>query len=251
MRMLMTMATLASLTLSGLAAHDDRGGTVHRIDHATRQIDKFGVGRDGFTAGNPELQVPATVVPDTWLDSVQEELANAVEDGGAALDPGSNRQLADRLVVLQQLLPATYTRYLPLTSFAPLKPYPAAGAGWSYARVPPSLTAHASEDDLHRILPLPAGTRLTRVDARVSSGVTLRVYPITIATDGASTAGTAVFAQRAEAGIGNVGVDCDITVSELTVAMVELTASADYVAGANYGNIVWVRITATGVPTEL
>lgn len=69
---------------------------MHRIDHATRQQNKFGVGRDGFTGGNPATQVPATIVTADWLDAIQEEIARAIEldPSIAPLAKANNGQLA-------------------------------------------------------------------------------------------------------------------------------------------------------------
>lgn len=59
---------------------------MHRIDHSTREEDLFGVGKDGFTEGDPQASVAATIVTADWANSVQEELAAIVEDGGGVLD---------------------------------------------------------------------------------------------------------------------------------------------------------------------
>lgn len=39
-----------------------------------------------FTNGNPSLSIPATVVDDSWLNSLQEEAANVIEAAGLTLD---------------------------------------------------------------------------------------------------------------------------------------------------------------------
>ncbi len=60
---------------------------MHRIDQ-DGHVDNL------FSEGNPELGQQATRVGADWLNAVQEEIANAVEGGGAALDREDNGQLA-------------------------------------------------------------------------------------------------------------------------------------------------------------
>ncbi len=68
---------------------------MHRIDHATRSQNLHGVGRDGFTGGNPATQVPATIVTADWLNAIQEEIARAIEtDPNIPLAKANNAQLA-------------------------------------------------------------------------------------------------------------------------------------------------------------
>lgn len=68
---------------------------MHRIDHATREIDDHGPGKDGFTEGSPGV-TPATVVTADILDAFQEEIANVIEGApsSAALVKADNTQLA-------------------------------------------------------------------------------------------------------------------------------------------------------------
>lgn len=51
-----------------------------------------------FTKGNPGLAVPATLVSQDWLNSVQEELANVIEAAGLTLAKGTNNQLLAALL---------------------------------------------------------------------------------------------------------------------------------------------------------
>lgn len=51
-----------------------------------------------FTKGNPSLAVPATLVSQDWLNSVQEELANVIEGAGLTLVKGTNNQLLAALL---------------------------------------------------------------------------------------------------------------------------------------------------------
>lgn len=82
-----------------------------RIDHPTAEADKFGAGKPGFSEGDPEAAVPATVVTGAWLDDVQEELARAVEVF-EPLDPGDPGQLASWLAKLTT--PQPFTIVVPL-----------------------------------------------------------------------------------------------------------------------------------------
>ena len=66
-----------------------------RTSDTTKQTDKFGSGKHGYTEGTPGVTAP-TRVRAADLDMLQEELANAVEDE-RALDSASYRQLADVL----------------------------------------------------------------------------------------------------------------------------------------------------------
>lgn len=70
-----------------------------RIDDPSKQADKFGVGKAGFTNGDPGLVDP-TAVPAEWLDGVQEEIIRAIEAGGLTPDAGDLGQLS---AVLQNL----------------------------------------------------------------------------------------------------------------------------------------------------
>lgn len=66
---------------------------MQRIATGTRKLDLFGAGKDGFTAGNPNSKIPATQLSAVFFNSVQEEIANAIEDAGFTLLVGDNTQL--------------------------------------------------------------------------------------------------------------------------------------------------------------
>ncbi|CAX55814.1 hypothetical protein [Erwinia pyrifoliae] len=66
---------------------------MHRIDTPTAQIDKFGQGRNGFTNGDPSTGRRATDLNSDMWDAVQEELANAIEKSGLALNKNRHDQL--------------------------------------------------------------------------------------------------------------------------------------------------------------
>lgn len=57
------------------------------------RIDSPGNANNLFTEGNPSLGVPATEVSDDWLNDVQEELANLIENQGIVLQKGNQNQL--------------------------------------------------------------------------------------------------------------------------------------------------------------
>lgn len=68
---------------------------MHRIDTPSRQKDKFGSGKDGFTKGDPQTGTPATEVSPDILDAMQEEICAVIEDldSGGTLDKSKNNQL--------------------------------------------------------------------------------------------------------------------------------------------------------------
>jgi hypothetical protein len=66
---------------------------MRRISTATRVIDKFGTGKDGFTNGNAVSGIAATDLEDVWFDHVQEEISNVVEGAGLTLDTSNRAQL--------------------------------------------------------------------------------------------------------------------------------------------------------------
>jgi hypothetical protein len=66
---------------------------LHRIDTDTKEVDKHGSGKHGFTEGNPATGTAATQVSEEWLDAVQEEIAEVIEDAGITLSKADNTQL--------------------------------------------------------------------------------------------------------------------------------------------------------------
>jgi len=66
---------------------------MRRINTPTAAEDLFGPGKSGFRNGNPSLAIAATRLNAEFFNSVQEEVANAIELGGLALDPDDNTQL--------------------------------------------------------------------------------------------------------------------------------------------------------------
>ncbi|CTZ75736.1 tail fiber protein [Escherichia coli] len=73
---------------------------MHRIDTKTAQKDKFGVGKNGFTRGNPQTGTPATDLDDDYFDMLQEELCSVVEASGASLEKARHDQLLTALRAL-------------------------------------------------------------------------------------------------------------------------------------------------------
>ncbi|EMW4538924.1 phage tail protein [Salmonella enterica] len=67
---------------------------MHRIDTSTAQKDKFGAGKNGFTNGDPATGRRATDLNSDMWDAVQEEICNAIESTGIALDKSRHNQLA-------------------------------------------------------------------------------------------------------------------------------------------------------------
>lgn len=66
---------------------------MRRISTATKQVDKFGAGKHGFTDGNELTATPATDFEGAWCDAVQEEIASFIESRGITLNPSLNNQL--------------------------------------------------------------------------------------------------------------------------------------------------------------
>jgi len=66
---------------------------MQRISTATRFQDKFGPGKDGFRDGDPGLGTASTQLEALWFDNAQEEIANAIEMSGLALNPNDMTQL--------------------------------------------------------------------------------------------------------------------------------------------------------------
>ncbi|KAB0983019.1 phage tail protein, partial [Cronobacter sakazakii] len=58
------------------------------------QQGKFGAGKNGFTAGDPTLGVPATQLDETFFDSVQEEICAVIEGAGIQLKKSDRAQLS-------------------------------------------------------------------------------------------------------------------------------------------------------------
>ena len=91
---------------------------MHRIDTPTAQVDKFGAGKNGFTAGNPQTGTPATDLDEAFFDTLQEELAAVVENAGIALDKTQKNQLLTALQTSFQSRDATLTAIAALTGAA-------------------------------------------------------------------------------------------------------------------------------------
>jgi hypothetical protein len=70
---------------------------MQRITTPDRVPNLFGAGKDGFTGGVPQAGISVTHLNEDWCNQVQEEIANAVEKLGIALDGASREQLARAL----------------------------------------------------------------------------------------------------------------------------------------------------------
>lgn len=70
---------------------------MHRIDTPSAQKDKFGVGKNGFTRGNPQTGTAATKLDNDYFDSIQEEICGVIESAGIALDKTKRTQLAESI----------------------------------------------------------------------------------------------------------------------------------------------------------
>jgi hypothetical protein len=67
---------------------------MHKIDHVTA------TGSNEFTEGDPQTAVPATVVTADFLNAIQAELSELIEDAGLTLDKNNNAQLATAVSTL-------------------------------------------------------------------------------------------------------------------------------------------------------
>lgn len=105
---------------------------MRRISTATRVVDKFGAGKDGFTNGNAVSGIAATDLEDVWFDHIQEEIANVVETSGQTLSA------ADRTQLLKGIRGVTPGRLLNIQVFKVNGTYtytPTAGTKAAYAEV--------------------------------------------------------------------------------------------------------------------
>lgn len=91
---------------------------MHRIDGPGATVDNL------FTEGDPINGVPATTVTGAWLNSIQEEIANAVEAAGITLDKGDNSQLSEAIYIIAGIAAGWSTGDVKLTMKT------AADAGW-------------------------------------------------------------------------------------------------------------------------
>ena len=89
---------------------------MERINTSTRQIDKWGPGKDGFTDGALVPFQESTQLNAAWHDQVQEEVANVIEAAGMDLDPNDREQLlkAIQFLVAAGMVepPATQTAHM-------------------------------------------------------------------------------------------------------------------------------------------
>jgi hypothetical protein len=65
-----------------------------RIDTSTRFADLFGSGKHGFRDGDRATSVLATQLNADWCNAIQEEIANAIEGAGIALNGADRSQLS-------------------------------------------------------------------------------------------------------------------------------------------------------------
>lgn len=71
---------------------------MHRIDSATARADANGAGKTGFSDNGDLPNQDATYFTPSWANSLQEEVANVIEEFGIALDKDNNGQLLAALV---------------------------------------------------------------------------------------------------------------------------------------------------------
>ena len=71
---------------------------MHRIDSATARADANGAGKAGFSDNGDLPNQDATYFTPDWANSLQEEVANVIEEFGIDLDKNNNGQLLAALV---------------------------------------------------------------------------------------------------------------------------------------------------------
>ncbi|STE53366.1 Uncharacterised protein [Edwardsiella hoshinae] len=96
---------------------------MHRIDTPTAQKDKFGVGKNGFTRGNPQTGTPSTDLDDDYFDSLQEEIAGVIEAAAISLDKADRGQLLKAMKKLFQSGDETLTALASLATGENKLPY--------------------------------------------------------------------------------------------------------------------------------
>lgn len=70
---------------------------MRRISTPTAAQDLFGPGKHGFRNGDPANAILATRLQAEWFNALQEEVATAVEQSGAALNPANSGQLSEAI----------------------------------------------------------------------------------------------------------------------------------------------------------
>lgn len=67
------------------------------VDDPTKVTDKFGTGRDGWTEGNPDTELPATILKSASLNWVQENIVRTIENADLTPTAGDFTQLTTAL----------------------------------------------------------------------------------------------------------------------------------------------------------
>lgn len=187
---------------------------MHRIDTPTAQVDKFGAGKNGFTAGNPQTGTPATDLDETFFDMLQEELAKVVESTGVALDKTKHDQLKTALTNLFQGKNTTLTSLSGLAGAANKIPYftgPAALALTTLTDVGRSLIEQSTQTDVLNFL----GITFTAGNGYII----LKVGPFIIAVGNANTTTTSQ---------GNLNVTLPTTFPNTVMFSVATQANSSY-----------------------
>jgi hypothetical protein len=80
------------------------------IQSSNKQVDKFGPGKHGFSAGNPTAGVLASFFTNVWADNVQQEIINSIEGAGMTVDPTVMTQLWE--AICRKAGPRNLVRFL-------------------------------------------------------------------------------------------------------------------------------------------
>ena len=135
------------------------------------RVDADGHVANQFVDGDPEIPQEGTLVAEKWLNAVQEELCNAIEDGGITLDDDDNEQLS---TLLSKIPNVPYTGYGYATA-VDFKAYNDGGGATSdyvpgSGSTPPSIVLHNGGTEPAYIefrVPLPAGATITAIDFNI------------------------------------------------------------------------------------
>lgn len=73
---------------------------MRRIATATRAINLFGAGKDGYKGGNPATNDSATQLSADAFNAIQEEICGVIESAGIVLNANSHTQLRDAIIAM-------------------------------------------------------------------------------------------------------------------------------------------------------
>ncbi|MDV4263304.1 hypothetical protein ACG9XY_12315 [Acinetobacter seifertii] len=162
-----------------------------RIDTINARENVNGLGKKGFHDNSDLEGQDATYVSPSWLNTMQEEVANVIENSAMELDPNDNSQLLKALQFqISSLAQAIYhvgswhgsnnTSYNPATALKPFFGYETTWILWPY--VPQGVGT--LNDAVGAISGLSAGSPFqaasTRIWERLADGASAPTYQVTV-----------------------------------------------------------------------